>query len=62
MSRRKRRIGFTITLLAKKYLVSGDVLNPDFAQSRNNRFQKFKFSNAFEQKVPLILSFIDLIW
>ena len=27
--RRKRRIWFTIRLLAKKYLISGDVLNPE---------------------------------
>ena len=27
--RRKRRILFTIRLLAKKYLISGDVLNPE---------------------------------
>ena len=39
---RIRRIWFTIRLLAKKYLLSGDVLNPmsEVLPSHNNCFQK----------------------
>ena len=42
----------------KKYLISGDVLNPDSegsAESHNNRFQtnfNFKMLITFERKVP----------
>ena len=42
----------------KKYLISGDVLNPDSegsAESNNNRFQtnfNFKMLITFERKVP----------
>ena len=55
---RKRQTLFTIRLLAKKQLISGDVLNPESegsAQSHNNCFQKdfdFKVLMTFEQKVP----------
>ena len=54
----KRQILFTIRLLAKKYLISGDVLNPESkvsAQSHKNCFQtnfNFKRLKTFERKVP----------
>ena len=47
-----------IDFCQKKYLISGDVLNPDSegsAESHNNRFQtnfNFKMLITFEQKVP----------
>ena len=61
--RQKRRIWLAIRLLAKIYLISGNVLNPESegsAQSHNNCFQYFlKFLNAhnFWTESPTVCSY-----
>ena len=58
LRRKKAKLIYNETFGKKKYLISGDVLNPESegsAKSHNNRFQKnynFKMLITFQRKVP----------